>query len=339
MSKLLINEPPLQVLPSLAVALDSLNEAIFLQQLHFMIQNTNQARNAEGKSWIRNTAEEWKQKQFPFWSMPTIARIIASLEAKKIISVRNDLNEFRGDRTSWLSINADELDNLLAPKPSNQNEIPFDQIDEMVSQSDQIHSINLIKSIRSNRSDLYMNKNSKEKEENIIVADEPQQPISSLDAQQLEPVGNSEQQPDAECNKRSGKRGKRSKADSDVAQDAEQPDHRHMWEALFYITHLHKDFKLSTKEMDMAIGKAAKKLKDLGYNIDDLRNWYRNIWSKEFPGLQNGQVQRATIGQICGGIGRIRNCTVPDSLSGPSTPTAPAAVGASVYKASPELER
>jgi len=172
-----------------------------------------------------------------------------------------------------------------------------------------------------------------------IVADEPQQPISSLDAQQLEPVGNSEQQPDAECNKRSGKRGKRSKPDSDVAQDAEQPDHRQMWEAIFYITHLHKEFKLSTKEMDMAIGKAAKKLRDLGYNIDDLRNWYRNIWSKEFPGLQNGQVQRATIGQICGGVGRIRNCTAPESLSGPSTPTAPAAVGASVYKASPELER
>lgn len=176
-----------------------------------------------------------------------------------------------------------------------------------------------------------------------IVVDKPQQPTSSLDEKVFvptpEPVGNSDQQNnlvDDDCKKRSGKRPKRDKSADNT--EAEQPEHRQMWEAVFYITHLHKEFKLSTKEMDMAIGKAAKKLRELGYGLDDLRNWYRNIWSKEFPGLQDGKVQRATIGQIVGGVGRVRNCSVPDFLNGPTSPSA-RSVGVSVYKALPELER
>lgn len=38
-SSLLINEAPLQVLPSLAVALKNINEAIMLQQIQYWLQN------------------------------------------------------------------------------------------------------------------------------------------------------------------------------------------------------------------------------------------------------------------------------------------------------------
>ena len=52
MSKLLINESPLQVQPSLAMAI-GLNEAIFLQQLHYWIGTSRFVR--DGKKWVYNT--------------------------------------------------------------------------------------------------------------------------------------------------------------------------------------------------------------------------------------------------------------------------------------------
>ena len=63
MSDLLINEPPLQVLPSLACAV-GLNEALILQQFHYWLQHSNNIK--DGHKWIYNSYQEW-HKQFPFW--------------------------------------------------------------------------------------------------------------------------------------------------------------------------------------------------------------------------------------------------------------------------------
>jgi hypothetical protein len=78
MSKLLIDEPPLQVLPSLALAI-GLNEAIFLQQLHYWLQRSEHQH--AGQRWVYNTLEGWHE-QFPFWSMSTVRRTIRSLKAQ-----------------------------------------------------------------------------------------------------------------------------------------------------------------------------------------------------------------------------------------------------------------
>jgi hypothetical protein len=74
--RLLIPEPPLQVLPLLAVAL-GLNEAIFLQQLHYLLLHKGHQR--DGRKWYYNTYPAW-QTVFPFWSEPTIRRILKRLE-------------------------------------------------------------------------------------------------------------------------------------------------------------------------------------------------------------------------------------------------------------------
>lgn len=88
MSKLLIDEPPLQVLPSLAVAI-GLNEAIIIQQIHYWI-NLRQGKTVSGERWIYNSYPKW-QKQFPFWSVATIQRGFASAEAQGIlISTQED---------------------------------------------------------------------------------------------------------------------------------------------------------------------------------------------------------------------------------------------------------
>ena len=99
MSRLLINEPPLQVLPSLAKEI-GLNEAIILQQMHYWLLKS--ANEFAGVKWFYKTLEEW-QTEFPFWSAMTIRRTLGSLEKQKIIKIDN-FNKKKFDKTKWFTI-------------------------------------------------------------------------------------------------------------------------------------------------------------------------------------------------------------------------------------------
>ena len=100
MSKLLIDDYPIQVLPKLAIEI-GLNEAIILQQIHYWLNQSN--HNHDGKKWIYNTYDDWN-KQFPFWSVMTIRRTITSLEKQNLILIAN-YNKAGFDKTRWYSIN------------------------------------------------------------------------------------------------------------------------------------------------------------------------------------------------------------------------------------------
>ena len=99
MIRLLINEPPLQVLPSLAKEI-GLNEAIMLQQMHYWLLKS--ANEFTGVKWFYKTLEEW-QTEFPFWSAMTIRRTLGSLEKQKIIKIGN-FNKKKFDKTKWYTI-------------------------------------------------------------------------------------------------------------------------------------------------------------------------------------------------------------------------------------------
>lgn len=106
MSKLLIPEAPLQVIPSLAKAI-GLNEALFIQQLHYW-----SLKSKDG--WVYNTYEQW-QEQFPFWSNATIRRIIYSLEERKLILSRQEAST---DRKKYYSVSYDQLEHMDCPMVS-----------------------------------------------------------------------------------------------------------------------------------------------------------------------------------------------------------------------------
>lgn len=108
MNRLLINEPPLQVLPSLA-KLIGLNEAIFLQQLHYWLIKSQ--HEYDGRKWVYNTFEEW-QKQLPFWSIITIKRIVQSLRKAGLVSTTAQYNKMQVDRTLWYTIDYAAVDSL-----------------------------------------------------------------------------------------------------------------------------------------------------------------------------------------------------------------------------------
>lgn len=115
MSKLLIDDYPIQVLPKLAEKV-GLNEAIILQQIHYWLNNSK--HNYDGKRWIYNSYPNWAN-QFPFWSERTIKRAFGSLEKQDLLYVGN-YNKAGFDRTKWYSINYENLNNLVA-RPSGQN--------------------------------------------------------------------------------------------------------------------------------------------------------------------------------------------------------------------------
>jgi hypothetical protein len=106
---LLISEPPLQVLPSLAKAI-GLNEAIVLQQIQYWIA-LEQGIEKEGRRWIYNSVEEWR-KQFPFWSTDTIQRTLQSLRDKGLVDAQK-LSSDKWKHTLYYSINYNSLQDCI----------------------------------------------------------------------------------------------------------------------------------------------------------------------------------------------------------------------------------
>jgi len=118
-SRLLIDEEPLQVLPSLATQI-GLNEALILQQLHYWLRNC--PHQHLGGPWIYNSYPQW-HKQLPFWSEHTIRRIVAALKKRGLIHTES-FNGPKGDRTMWYTINYAELAALqTAPGPTPRTSV------------------------------------------------------------------------------------------------------------------------------------------------------------------------------------------------------------------------
>jgi hypothetical protein len=118
MSKLLLDEQPLLVMPKLAAKI-GLNESIILQQINYWNDINKKANNnyKDGHHWTFNSVKEW-QEQFPFWSEKTIQRTITDLEKMKLIIVGN-YNKLKIDRTKWYRINYIALE-ILKDSPFGQ---------------------------------------------------------------------------------------------------------------------------------------------------------------------------------------------------------------------------
>ncbi|GGE58410.1 DNA replication protein DnaD [Priestia taiwanensis] len=115
MSRLLLNEQPLMVLPKLACKL-GLNEAILLQQLHYWLQDSKNIR--DGHKWVYNTYDAWIL-QFPFWSGSTLRRVMKRLEKEGYI-ITAKYNQMKIDNTKWYRIDYKRLERLDRPPVQNE---------------------------------------------------------------------------------------------------------------------------------------------------------------------------------------------------------------------------
>lgn len=109
---LLISEPPLQVLPSLAVLI-GLDESIALQQMHYRCRHSTKIE--DGFRWCFDTYEDWAKNCFPFWSERTIRRVFQSLEKQGLI-VSATFNKTKFDRTKWYRPNYALVDGLATKR-------------------------------------------------------------------------------------------------------------------------------------------------------------------------------------------------------------------------------
>ena len=151
-SPLLINEPPLCLQPSLAVAI-GLNEALILQQIHYWLNPRWNKNIAQGRLWVHNTYEQW-QKQFPFWGEKTIRRTIANLENRGLLISYLSTRQFK--KTKFYSIDYEALQTVSSPSVleedrGSQASGHIDQIDlpkpaDGSGQIDQMQVVNVTRS-------------------------------------------------------------------------------------------------------------------------------------------------------------------------------------------------
>ena len=106
MSNLLLDERPLIVLPSLAAGLQSLDEAVILQQIHYWIEKKQNYR--DGRYWVYNSMGNWMQ-QFPWIkSRTTLTRYFNNLEKKGLL-ITGNYNKAGFDKTKWYTIDYSAL--------------------------------------------------------------------------------------------------------------------------------------------------------------------------------------------------------------------------------------
>lgn len=115
MSRLLIDESVLVVIPSLAKAV-GLSEAIILQQVHYWLMNKKVGKwarkDGQALKWVRNTHEEWAS-QFSWWSARHVRRLMKGLVDSGLLLTRADLNQKSYDGTLWWSLDYGKLEEVV----------------------------------------------------------------------------------------------------------------------------------------------------------------------------------------------------------------------------------
>ncbi|MFC7685305.1 hypothetical protein [Ureibacillus sp. GCM10028918] len=106
---LLINEPTLELYPTLAVAI-GINEAIVLAKLDRLLQTS--AISMEGHNWCKQSYQHW-HAHFPFWSTKTIERTIKKLEKNGYIISRTKFNNTLNDKIKWYRIDYGKTEQLI----------------------------------------------------------------------------------------------------------------------------------------------------------------------------------------------------------------------------------
>lgn len=127
---LLYDEAPIAISPTLARVF-GLNAAVFLQQVHYWIEQKKQHGSRyqdsykDGQFWVYNTIDEWLE-QLPFMgSKSTFKRMLSELQAQGVLIVDN-FNKRANDHTGWYRINYIRLQQIAESvnRLEGQNEPP-----------------------------------------------------------------------------------------------------------------------------------------------------------------------------------------------------------------------
>ena len=117
LSRRMLGEHPLLVVPVSLAMLTSLNEAIVLHQIHYWLE-LNEGKSShlrKDRVWCRNTYQQWRDENFPFWSETTVKRTFEKLMERGLV-IKGRFNRMGYDRTGWYTIDYDALDRFVEEK-------------------------------------------------------------------------------------------------------------------------------------------------------------------------------------------------------------------------------
>jgi len=105
-----------------------LNEAVVLQQLHYWIEKNKTAgvNYRDGRVWTYSSTQEYRDRDFPFWSINTVRRTFDNLSSKGFL-VKGNYNKLKIDKTLWYAIDYDVLENWIAKNANKSSKIPSAQ--------------------------------------------------------------------------------------------------------------------------------------------------------------------------------------------------------------------
>lgn len=188
MSNLLINEPPLQVLPSLAKAI-GLNEAIMLQQVHYWLHHAKVKH--DGRMWVYKTFEEWHKQDFPFWSVDTIKRAISSLRKLGLLLVKklssNSFNRVNHYTVDYEKLSLIELKQRSKPVVADKGNMHQSKVAEcsqhegILHQSDKGNMHQCLREYKENTKE--SNSNNSDSGFSILIQDWQQPTLAAINTQ------------------------------------------------------------------------------------------------------------------------------------------------------------
>jgi len=127
MSNIFYNIEP-KVINTQLACLIGLNEAIVIQQLHYWLErNKTTATNFhDGLYWTYGTIQEYRDRDFPFWSFDTVKRTLAKL-IKLGFVIQGNFNKWKLDQTKWYSIDYAAVDEWINQNAQNRDNPPIVQ--------------------------------------------------------------------------------------------------------------------------------------------------------------------------------------------------------------------
>lgn len=105
-------------------AVVGINEALFLQQLHYRLQISTNIHH--GHKWVYNTYKQWTD-EFPCWTIHLIKRLVTKLEKEGLI-ITSEYNKMPMDRTKWYRIDYEKL------SQQGGEFVPFEQTESVYSE-------------------------------------------------------------------------------------------------------------------------------------------------------------------------------------------------------------
>lgn len=171
-SRYLADERIMMFHPYVAKTL-GLNEAIFLQQLHYWLNR--KPHIVEEKGWVYNPYKTW-QEQLCFMSESTIKRTVKNLVDKGIVITAN-FNKMKFDRTLWYSIDYDKLDECVNATSIESKCIEDSVIEEQpLVQIDTMENVTMTLPIPSNNTSITTSTNNIK---DIYVEEEKNEPTQT----------------------------------------------------------------------------------------------------------------------------------------------------------------